>query len=491
MKEKVNNNISLILSIFLLLEPVLDLLTGYCLHTLKINLTVGIIIRVLFLFFILYLTIFIYKKKELRIPYLIILLYSIIYILGIFLYKGGSNLFIEIQGLIKVLYFPIILISLYTLKDSIRISKLTYLTTLFLYLIFIFVPTTLGMGYKTYEITKVGTLGFFNSANEISGIIGILTPYLFIILITTKKLIPKIGLLLIYLVVILMMGTKTPLLILLLTLGLSLIYYWIKEIKKKEYKKVSISIAILLLGLLSMIIIIPRTNFYKNIKTHLDFLEVNSILEVFQKEELIDHFIFSQRLTFLNNKAKIYNKSNLYQKLFGIGYINNNKKTKMIEMDHYDIYYSHGLIGFIIVFMTLIYVLRKILKKKEDITYSSYMEKISIFWILFLSFFTGHIITSPSVSYLSVLLIISLYKNKKVVIIGTCYKENIRVIKEEQVEKLKNKFNYLFFKIINFKNYDISYIYKLDDDFTKEIAEMISLETKYIKTEKELEKIKE
>jgi len=34
----------------------------------------------------------------------------------------------------------------------------------------IFIPTFLDVGYKTYEVTKKGSLGFFNSANEISGI---------------------------------------------------------------------------------------------------------------------------------------------------------------------------------------------------------------------------------------------------------------------------------------------------------------------------------
>ena len=44
----------------------------------------------------------------------------------------------------------------------------------------------------------------------------------------------------------------------------------------------------------------------------------------------------------------IYERANTYQKLFGIGYINNNKTTKMIEMDYFDIFYSHGIVGFLI-----------------------------------------------------------------------------------------------------------------------------------------------
>ena len=384
-------------------------------------------------------------------------------------------------------YFPLLLLSLYSIKEEIRISNLVYLTTLFLYLIFIFVPTICGIGYKTYEITKEGTLGFFNSANEISGIISILTPYFFIILVTTKKIIPKIGFILMYLVVILMMGTKTPLIILFLTLGFSLAYYWIFLLKQKQYKKVSISLGILIVGVTSILLILPKTNFYKNIETHLEFLEVDSVFEIFQKEELIDHFFFSQRLTFLKNKSAIYNQSNLYQKLFGIGYINNNETTKLIEMDYFEIFYSHGIIGFLIFFLILTMVLGKIVKN-EELTYETYMKKLSIAWILFLSFFTGHILISPSVSFLSVLLILSLYKRDQISLLGNYKKEINHCLKisTDEIEELKRKDKYLFFKIMNFHNYDKCIIYNNKEKFVKEIGDILSRNVIMIKKEKDL-----
>ena len=94
----------------------------------------------------------------------------------------------------------------------------------------------------------------------------------------------------------------------------------------------------------------PKTNFYKNIQVHLDYLEVDNIFEIFTESELVDHFIFSQRLTFLEKKHELYKDASVYEKIFGIGYIKNNKQTKMIEMDYFDIYYSHGLIGFSLFF---------------------------------------------------------------------------------------------------------------------------------------------
>ena len=404
MENYIKKNINSIISIFILIGPILDFLTGICIHTLNINLTIGIIVRVLFLLFICIVTIFIFKKKKLIIPYLIIGLYFILYILGIILYKDNNNLFFEIQNLVKVFYFPIVFLSLYSIKDKVDISNKILIKTLFKYLILILIPTALGIGYKTYEITKRGTLGFFNSANEISGIISILTPIMFIVFNNKKNIVLSILLGIIYLVVILMMGTKTPLLSLCFTIGVYLAYLVIESIKKKHYKKITITISILLLGVLGLILVLPRTNFYKNIKTHLDFLEVENITDVFKKKELIDHFIFSQRLTFLEKENELYKESNLYLKVFGLGYLNNGETTKMIEMDYFDIFYHHGIIGFLVYFSIIIYLLGK--KIKFNKSFEGYMLRTSFLLIGLLSFFTGHIITAPAVSIIVTVIII-------------------------------------------------------------------------------------
>jgi len=522
MSEFLKKNVNLFLGIFLVLQPILDLLTGLCLHLLNINLTIGIIIRVIFLIIICFTALFIFKKKKLLIPYTIIGIYFILYILGIIIYKDGIGLFREIQGLIKVFYFPILLVTFYSIRDKIRISKLTLFTTLFLYLIFIFVPLLLGLGYQSYQITKAGTLGFYNSANEISGIISILTPIMFIILSSSKKIVPKLILILMYLVVILMIGTKTPLLTLVITLGFSLIYFWSKSIKEKQFKNIFISIFILLIGMGSLIIIIPKTNFYKNIETHLDYLELDNVGEVFEDEELVDHFIFSQRLTFFARKARLYNHASAYQKLFGIGYLRKNKPTKMIEMDYFDIYYSHGLIGFLVFFSIVLYILYKILKQNDKMTYERYMTFISLILIIFLSFFTGHIITAPAVSLIVIVITLSLEKRKKKdllfasksLIVGGIEKAqvilldnidynkyNVTLVLEEKqgafldkvnsnvlikelkvssnsnvvIRKIINATRKIVFKVFNYHNYDFSCCYTTYSYSSNKVAKMASM----------------
>ncbi len=405
-------NINIIIALFILIQPFIDLLTGICLHIFEMNFTIGIIIRILFLLFICFVTIVTFKKRNILIPYLIIGIYFIFYILGIVFYKD-INFFQEFQGLIKVFYFPILFISFYSIKENIRISNLTLVTTLFIYLFLIFVPFVLGIGFKSYEITKVGTLGFFNSANEISGIISLLTPVIMIVFVSSKKTIPILIFSIIYLVVIFMVGTKTPLLSLGITLFMSILYFWSYSFKEKKYKNIILSFFIIIFSVLSLILIIPKTNFYKNIKTHLDYLKLDNITEVFTDKELVDHFIFSQRLTFLKKKSAIYNKAPLYQKLFGIGYINNNKITKLIEIDYFDILYSHGIIGFIIYFSILVLIVYKVLKNLKKLTFETHMFHTSFLLIIFLSFFTGHIITAPAVSLFVIIIILSLAEREK------------------------------------------------------------------------------
>lgn len=425
MNTWIKKNFNTLLVIFLLLQPILDLITGLGLHIWEVNITFGIIIRILFLLFLVYSVLFIYKKKETYPFYGILLCYGLFYVLGIILFKNGTGFFSEIRGLCRAFYFPALLISLYSIKEEINISKMALMVILITYLVGILVPNCLNIGFKSYEITKAGTLGFFNSANEISGIISILTPIMVLILVSTKKIIPSLIIIGMYLVVILTIGTKTPLISLGITIFFAYLWFVTKEIKKKSYKKILLSFLVLVVATTGIIIVLPKTNFYKNIKTHLDYLKVDNVVDVFQNKELIDHFIFSQRLTFLENRQLDYYQSNTYQKLFGIGYLNGTETAKAIEMDYFDIYYSHGIIGFIIYFGIYGYFFYLIMKKRKKVDFSMYMIYVSILLSIILSFITGHIITAPAVSILVVIILLMLVKKEKKRLLFTAYSLNL------------------------------------------------------------------
>lgn len=403
---------SQLLNIFIILQPILDLITGIQLHYFSSSITIGIAIRMLFLLFIIVSTILIYHKKSCIIYYLLIAIYIGLYIIGIYSYQEGVGMWKELASLMKVFYFPILLLSLYQIKENIILRKKILQITFMLYTLLIFIPMILNIGYESYEITKKGTLGFFNSANEISGIFSILTPIMFLSFLDRKYL-KNILATIIYLIVILNIGTKTPLLALIITIAFGFIWLYIQNIKMKKYKPIIISTCCLLIVTIMLIFLIPRTNFYKNIQTHLKFLKVESVEEVLTSEELIDHFIFSQRLTFLKNKSTQYKKASWYQKLIGIGYLQEGKETKMVEMDYFDIFYSHGIIGSLLVFSCYSWILIKVMKQKRKFTYTTYMLEVSLLLILLLSLLTGHIIISPSVSILVIIIILLLEYEKE------------------------------------------------------------------------------
>ena len=407
MQNNIKKNMSLYLKIWILLQPFIDLITGLFVHH-NIPFTIGILIRVTVLFLIMLITVFIYKKKSALYVYLALSIYSILYLIGIFLYKDGG-LFKELQGLLKVIYYPVLLFSLYSIKDEIKIEINTLYTTFVIYILCIFIPTIFDIGYKTYEVTKSGSLGFFNSANEIGGIISILTPVLFIKLKEKKYLLFQIAILAIYFITILNMGTKTPLLSLMITVAVIFMYLMIESIKKKQYKLLSGFMVGLVLLVTVVIIALPKTNFYKNIRVHLDYLGVDHITDVFQEFNLVDHFIFSQRLTFLSDEKDLYDECGIYQKIVGRGYLDHGEDTKMIEMDYFDIYFHHGPLGFILVFGIYGYVLWRLWKERGKYSFERLMIYISIFLILILSLFSGHILIAPSVNMIvvSMLLLIS------------------------------------------------------------------------------------
>ena len=54
MNTWIKKNFNIILLIFILLQPILDVITGIGIHVWHTNITIGIIVRMLFLLFILY-----------------------------------------------------------------------------------------------------------------------------------------------------------------------------------------------------------------------------------------------------------------------------------------------------------------------------------------------------------------------------------------------------------------------------------------------------
>lgn len=413
--KKILNNFEKIFLVFLYLQPILDITAGVLLHF-GYNITVSSIIRFLFIILCLIYLMFYIKDKKINNYLLITLLYFIMFILTVIINKGLPALTYEVKNLLTTYYFVIVLITLIKLYKNKKFNVKNLFIIYLVYLLFVFIPNILGIGFDSYWHSKEGSVGWFLSANVVGSILSILLP---ILLIYKKKINIKIILLtlIINLYVILSIGTKVPVLAFILIIGINLIYYLILQIKNKQYKKMAIIIFPIIIIISLSILILPKTSFYKNIVIHINYLEKKDNGKISTKD-FIDHFIFSQRLTFEENTKKAYNNASVLEKIFGIGYIENYATDKVslktIEIDYFDIFYRHGIIGFIIFFIPVIYVLKDIINAFKNINYISLNKLLSISLIFILALFQGHIFVTPANSIYVALILALAHENSLV-----------------------------------------------------------------------------
>lgn len=404
------NNMNKIITIFIILQPILDLLVSLAINVFDVSFNIGMVVRIVFLFILFYIVCIVKRKYNIFVYLALLLIYSILFLVSL----DNNYVFSNIHGFMRSFYFPILLILLYNVKDDIKIDNKYFLISLFTYIILIFIADITKTGFKSYDIAKKGSLGWFNSTNEISCIISILIPLLFIWLKDRKNIILKVILLGVFLFVIGNLGTKTPILSLFITMIIVLIYVISVVIKKKNGKLLGVIICLTLVAFLGTVLIIPKTNFYKNIKIHMNFLKIDSVDDVFRDDYYFDHFIFSQRITFMRNTdMKFWNKG-LKNVLFGIGYVNEKGlDNKAIEMDYYDIFYNHGIGGFVLYFSVYVYILYLIFRKlPRKVNFDLLMRYLSLILILVLALYSGHVLLAPAVSIYVSLIVIAILQEE-------------------------------------------------------------------------------
>jgi len=402
MEKKINKNIWMerIIWIFLFLCPIFDVITSFSIHYFGGSMPIILGIKVLFLAYLTFLTVrFSFKKCW---YFLFLGVYFLFFFFLMFLSKGYPSFYLEAQNLFRTFFFPISIFCLFSLhqKEIFHVKRNYLVYLLFLYLLFLVVPELLHVGFSSYAHSKVGGLGWFYSTNEIGGILAILGPFFFSYL-KNKAWFIQILAFAFYLAGIFVIGTKVPVLAFLITIFLFWISFLWKLIRVKEWKKVFFHCLCSIVGILGFGIVLFSSSFYENIKIHLDFLEIKQVRDLMTFHH-IDHFVFSERLSFLMDTQKEYNNSSLPSKLLGIGIVIYEKEEpismKMVEMDYFDIFYHYGILGFLLVFLPFF-----VFPFKRKYCFE---EKISIFFILLLALFSGHILVSPSVSALVSLIVL-------------------------------------------------------------------------------------
>lgn len=471
----IERNIVKIVMIILLLNPIIDLFSSVFTNILSIKISIGVILRAGFLLLAIYYMGIIDKSKDKKRNIIYLILLFLYFLIFLILEIGNNNLsqFIaELKFMSKSFFFPIFLIFLYTIRNKFLKMNFFLLLIMYIYILLIGIFMLLGIGLDSYDIAKVGTVGLFNSANEISCIIGILTPfYIYWLLndLNKKNAIFRFITFIFYLFVILSIGTKVPLLSLFITLLCVLLKKFIGFIKYRRWGMLFLYLIVLILLTFLITIIIPKTNFYKNLKIHADYLNITKAQDVIKDSELIDHFVFSQRIKFYHNVNDIYKQAPLLQKLFGMGYVKGESNyTKMVEMDYYDIFYAHGVIGFLLYYSVIAFFIYCIIK--DDLfnwVPKKQLYGLSIFLILILSLFSGHVMTSPSVSIYCAIIFSIILSNPK--------RKLVFIANDLRVGGIETSLVNLLDKI-DYKKYQVTLILeKKEGEFLLEINHHISI----------------
>ena len=199
------------LYIFLILLPIIDLLTSISTRLFNLTVSIGVIGKLLFLAIMLITLIFStskYKKKGL-IYILLIFIYMWAYILSKIKYLTMSMFIKESIYLFKTMYFPILLVCLFCFFDEHKLDKEKITKILFynliLYILLLLLPMITGTGFNSYDLDYKGSIGWFFSANEVSIIVTLLYAMLYRINCISRK---RIILIIFSTIVISNIGTK-------------------------------------------------------------------------------------------------------------------------------------------------------------------------------------------------------------------------------------------------------------------------------------------
>lgn len=410
-----------LLYIFILLQPFIDLFTALMTRFEIGIISLGVVIRGLFILgMLIYLFLFCkskYRKKSIKYILLLGIFYVFYLITKSEVLTNFGFLFNEVTYIFKYSYFILLFITFINYIDEFKVDKKDviklFTINLISYSLLIIIPFLTGTGFNSYNNNEgYGITGWFYSANEISAIFTILYPFLFIYL-SSKFNFKNCLLIIVSILAIVIIGTKAPYYGMLLSNVFMLVYFLINYIKKKSKLKQLIFVGIILIF---SILAGRYTPANINLEQRVDCLEdyqngtssehkTDLKCEVAEDQQIV---MLSGREVLFGYSLDIYKNSSTVDKFFGIGFsnrevLNSKWATKMVEMDLFDVFFRFGIIGFIIymipvfsiIFVVGINFIKNIKKLELEKIIYSYSTAIGIAF----GFFIGHVFGAPSACF--------------------------------------------------------------------------------------------
>ncbi|WNS81245.1 O-antigen ligase family protein [Domibacillus sp. DTU_2020_1001157_1_SI_ALB_TIR_016] len=431
---------------FIIWQPVIDVLTSASLLLLNISLTVGVIVRVLFMAAIVLMLLWKARQSGLARKYILYLLaVAAVIAINIVLnmnVKDPYYLGSELKFFNKIVYFPILftgfsVLYLYLKREQVPFKEKT--TSYFLYASLIIsavflVSFVTGTSLSNYSHTKIGFSGWFYAGNEIGAIMAIILPVTALYAIEKTNRVKEWRYWIPFVLLAVSMqflGTKVGyggiVVVLLAAFFSMLILYFTKE--RSEKTRSNMLISLVLIAVLA--VTTPVTPVFHNMFAHLSLLNIDfskekekeidpdtgeELPEDEQEEEepeitneQVQNLVFSSREKYLAEMKDQFAEAPVSQKLFGMGFAGNyeepepGKTPRMIEMDFFDLFFSLGIVGFLTMMsLPLYYAIRFVIhfvrNIKQTFTPVNIMYGVAFILGIGISATAGHVLTAPAVS---------------------------------------------------------------------------------------------
>ncbi|HDX9630354.1 TPA: O-antigen ligase family protein [Bacillus cereus] len=427
------------LLLFIVFQPILDLLTSFSIYVLHMSATVGIVVRFAFMLLALGYLLLHHKQQGAKKYILYLCLFGIVLAIGLvnnLMVKSPVSFGEEVKFILKSVY-PIVLLFGYIIAlKELKNNEYAFhkIITYFLYAtlilsISIIAAMATGTDFPSYPNSKIGSRGWFFAGNDLSSIFAIMFPIVVLYSVHKTTSFSKVyywipTVLAMYASI--MIGTKVGYGAIVITLGIALFFLFIEYMvhRKKEGKGftylVNTVVAAVVLG--GLLVLTPQTPIAKNMSIHLQIYEYKKSVqdekdrkegkvvtdEEHKQGELTDSemksLIYSDRDKFLKVYKQYYKEAPLSQKLFGMGYAGNyTTKMKLVEMDFHDLFFAFGIVGFLMYLLPLLYFgikifIRIITNFKKLFSVKHMLLASTLVLSLGIGFMSGHVLTAPAVS---------------------------------------------------------------------------------------------
>lgn len=434
------------LLLFIVFQPILDLLTSFSIYVLHMSATVGIVVRFAFMLLALGYLLLHHKQQGAKKYILYLCLFGIVLAIGLvnnLMIKSPVLFGEEVKFIMKSVY-PIVLLFGYIIAlKELKNNEFAFhkIITYFLYAtlilsISIIAAMATGTDFPSYPNSKIGSRGWFFAGNDLSSIFAIMFPIVVLYSVHKTTSFSKVyywipTVLAMYASI--MIGTKVGYGAIVITLGIALFFLFIEYMthRKKEGKGftylVNTIVAAIVLG--GLLVLTPQTPIAKNMSIHLQIYEYKKSVqdekdrkegkvvkeEEHKQGELTDSemksLIYSDRDKFLKVYKQYYKEAPLSQKLFGMGYAGNyTTKMKLVEMDFHDLFFAFGIVGFLMYLLPLLYFgikifIRLITNFKKLFSVKHMLLASTLVLSLGIGFMSGHVLTAPAVSIFFVVIL--------------------------------------------------------------------------------------